>query len=484
MNKYSLVIKNGFIVDPINRRNDFYDIAVDTHGKISKVEKEISGAAEEIFDATGLIVSPGIIDCHMHASPEYGGASAHKMLAKAGVVTAIELGGPVQETIPLAVSKGCGLNIAFLNVVKPGETIGSPDPSTEQIEDLLEDSLHLGAIGFKILGGHFPLSPEGTRRVMDVSYDKGSYIAFHAGSLANGSNLNGFKEAVDLAKGKYLHLAHINSYCRGLIKDAEQEAEEALTILKENRNIHSESYLSRVNGLSGRCRNEVPESVGAQAALKIHGYPPTEKGLEEAIRNGHCLFNAEVGGEIRPVDAETGVRLWKSSNATGGMCSISFTMNPSTTRLRLACAKKDRREFVINAISTDGGGIPRNDQVEKGLALVRADALTLEEFVLKVSAAPAAMLGLPDKGHLGEGADADISVFSLKTLRPVLSVALGKIIMHEGLIFGHGTHVITTRHGQTKLESMNPLGLTVLDLKERPFLTRRLNTPQPQQTKS
>lgn len=309
MNKYRLVIKNGVVVDPVNGRNDFYDIAVDKHGKISKVEKEISGTADEIFDASGLVVSPGIIDCHMHASPEYGGSFAHKMLVKAGVITAIELGGPIQDTLPLAVSKGCGLNIAFLNVVKPGETIPTSNPSTREVEDLLERSLHSGAIGFKILGGHFPLTPEGTRRVMEVSYDRGSYMAFHAGTLANGSNLNGFKEAVDLAKGKYLHLAHINSYCRGLVKEAEQEAEEALSILTENRHIHSESYLSRFNGLSGRCHNGVPESVGAQAALKIHGYPPTEKGLEEAIQNGHCLFNAEVGGEIRPVDAQTGLQL-------------------------------------------------------------------------------------------------------------------------------------------------------------------------------
>jgi hypothetical protein len=400
------------------------------------------------------------------------------MLVKAGVITAIELGGPIQDTLPLAVSKGCGLNIAFLNVVKPGETIPTSNPSTREVEDLLERSLHSGAIGFKILGGHFPLTPEGTRRVMEVSYDRGSYMAFHAGTLANGSNLNGFKEAVDLAKGKYLHLAHINSYCRGLVKEAEQEAEEALSILTENRHIHSESYLSRFNGLSGRCHNGVPESVGAQAALKIHGYPPTEKGLEEAIQNGHCLFNAEVGGEIRPVDAQTGLQLWKSSNAAGGMCSISFRMNPSTTRLRLACAKTDRSEFVIDAISTDGGGIPRNDQVEKGLALVRADALSIEEFVIKVSAAPAAMLGLQDKGHLGEGADADISVFSLQTLRPILSVALGKIIMHEGLVFGHGTHVVTTGHGQAAVEGMNPLGITALDLADRPFLKKRIHPSQ------
>lgn len=472
MKKYRLILKNGLLVDPINNRIGSYDIAVDKQGIIARVETEISANADQIFDAKGLVVSPGIIDCHMHASSEFGGVFAHKMLAKAGVITAIELGGPLEDTIPIALQSGCGLNMAFMQVVRPGVTVEDTDPSYNQINKLLDNTLQEGGIGFKILGGHFPLSPEGTERTMAVTNDRGAYMAFHAGTLAQGSNLYGFKEAVELAKGKYLHLAHINSYCRGLVKTPEEEVEEALTVLKENRNIHAESYLARINGLSGRCSNGLPESIGAQTALKIKGYQPTKKGLEEAIRDGCCVFNAEIGGEIRPVDAETGVALWKSCKADQ-TCSISFTMNPPTARLRLASAKAKDGAFVINAISTDGGGIPRNDQVEKGLALVRADVLTLNEFVYKVTAAPAAMLGLSNKGHLGEGADGDISVFSLKKMKPVLSVNRGKIIMHNGLIFGKNTHIITTNQGQAALESLGCTDITTLDLNKRPFLAKR-----------
>ena len=65
--------------------------------------------------------------------------------------------------------------------------------------------------------------------------------------------------------------------------------------------------------------------------------------------------------------------------------------------------------------------------VEKGLALVDFEALSLNESVLKTSANPAAMLGLKNKGHLGIGADADVTVIdkSKKTFAVQLIFLLG-----------------------------------------------------------
>jgi dihydroorotase len=64
------LIKGGRLIDPANGRDGLFDLvidkrkvlAVEEQGKLS--EKERNGA--EIIDATGLIVSPGFIDMHVH----------------------------------------------------------------------------------------------------------------------------------------------------------------------------------------------------------------------------------------------------------------------------------------------------------------------------------------------------------------------------------------------------------------------------------
>ncbi len=51
-------------------------------------------------------------------------------------------------------------------------------------------------------------------------------------------------EAVKMADGYPMHLAHINAYCRGAIKDAMEETAIAIDLLKANPNIFCESYVS------------------------------------------------------------------------------------------------------------------------------------------------------------------------------------------------------------------------------------------------
>ncbi|MFH1201494.1 MAG: dihydroorotase [Candidatus Omnitrophota bacterium] len=60
-----LLIKNGHVVDPVNKLNEVRDILiVGTH--ISKVAGDIEDKADKIIDASGKIVMPGIIDMHVH----------------------------------------------------------------------------------------------------------------------------------------------------------------------------------------------------------------------------------------------------------------------------------------------------------------------------------------------------------------------------------------------------------------------------------
>jgi hypothetical protein len=421
--------------------------------------------AKELFDTTGLHVVPGIVDLHVHASTWLGGRFAHKMLARAGVTTALDMSGPVDSVLDIARDYGVGLNIACINYVRPGHTVADEDPGESELQNLLEKCLAQGAIGFKLLGGHYPLTPDATARAIAVANRYKAYIAFHAGSKKSGSNIEGFLEAVALAQGHSLHIAHVNSYCRGLIRPYMAEAEEAVAALIKSPNIRTESYLSPANGTSAKCSGGVPESLVTQKCLAIGGFTSSEAGMEEAILAGWAQINVEAGGQMILATGPDAVAYWrqKQTNAT-----VGFKVNPPEPRLRLATAKRSSGGFVVDCISTDGGGIPRNVLAEMGLALVKLQALTMQEFVIKASYNPARILGLANKGHFREGADADVTVLDLASQQPVMAIANGQVIMHKGFVCGRGGCIVTTAAGvgYVREKGLTPL---VVDLAHSGF---------------
>ena len=97
-----------------------------------------------------------------------------------------------------------------------------------------------------------------------------------------------------------LHVCHVNSYCRGVVEDAKDEADESLTVLESMRGqLNSEVYHAVQNGTSGRCDDEgnvvadVPRSC-----LKLGGYPATIEGVRQAILDGYGSVVAQKGGRV------------------------------------------------------------------------------------------------------------------------------------------------------------------------------------------
>ena len=60
-----LIIKNGRVIDPATGRNEVADVWLED-GFIKGVGQGITSANAQVFDATGLIVTPGFIDMHVH----------------------------------------------------------------------------------------------------------------------------------------------------------------------------------------------------------------------------------------------------------------------------------------------------------------------------------------------------------------------------------------------------------------------------------
>ena len=61
-----MLIKNGYIIDPASGRAEFADLQI-SDGKIFSIGQHLSvSPSEEIIDASGLTIAPGLIDTHVH----------------------------------------------------------------------------------------------------------------------------------------------------------------------------------------------------------------------------------------------------------------------------------------------------------------------------------------------------------------------------------------------------------------------------------
>ena len=59
------LIKNGRLVDPSQNLDAVLDLLIED-GKIKETAPHIDVDADEVYDATGLVVAPGFIDLHTH----------------------------------------------------------------------------------------------------------------------------------------------------------------------------------------------------------------------------------------------------------------------------------------------------------------------------------------------------------------------------------------------------------------------------------
>ena len=89
---FDLIIKNGTVI--LENEARVVDIAV-KGGKIAAIGQDL-GDAKEVRDASGLVVSPGMVDAHTHISEPgrshwEGYETGTRAAAKGGITTMIEM---------------------------------------------------------------------------------------------------------------------------------------------------------------------------------------------------------------------------------------------------------------------------------------------------------------------------------------------------------------------------------------------------------
>ena len=151
--RYDLLLKGGHVIDPANHLDAVMDVAV-SKDKIAAVEKDISSTeAGKVVDVSGLYVTPGLIDIHVHIG--HGGAPldwftpegrAHTrpygiptdIFLQAGVTTVVDAGSSGADTFLLEkeeiIDRSKVRVLAFLNIVANGmqgdleQTVDQMDP--------------------------------------------------------------------------------------------------------------------------------------------------------------------------------------------------------------------------------------------------------------------------------------------------------------------------------------------------------------------
>ncbi|MBC8453361.1 MAG: amidohydrolase family protein [Chloroflexi bacterium] len=452
MDHYDLLIHNGRVLDADSGRDQIADVAI-ANGKIERIDETIDPAnASDSMDATGQWVMPGMIDAHVHVAnaADLGRIRGLglQMVAAAGATTVIDLGGSMDALTAGIAARGSGVNVGSLGYLKPGETVPEGRLSPDMILEIIGTALEAGSIGIKLWGGYYPFTPDETSRFISTANDLGAYVAYHVGTTETGSRLDGLREVPSLlgSSGR-VHVAHINAYCRGSILTVEEEIQEALQIIDSLRDqVVSEVHLARPNFTLGKCDedgNVLADVVGN--CLRLRNYAPTDEGIREALRDGYASTVEETRKGLVLVTGERGVELFDAGNTDVPM---SFPVNGAASAFQLTAAKNPNNEFIIDAIGSDAGALPRNVNIEQAMRMVKFGGLEPLEMVQKLSLNPAKMIGLSSKGRLAEGFDADITIIDPEAGRASQSFVAGELIMLAGRVVGSSGTILTTERGE------------------------------------
>lgn len=424
-----ILIKNGLLVDPANKREGEFDVLLSA-GKVAKVSKNVKDRADEIINAKNKIISPGLIDMHVHAR---------------------DLGQSAKETIKTASQAAAlgGITTCLLmpNTVPPADSPGIIKLTVGKIKsDAVVNMYPAGGAGLAL--GSMTLAPL-------AQLEKAGAIAFtNDGKPFSSSSF--LKKVLQQAKRLGLPVL---SHC----EDLDLSAGGAM----------NEGKISRRLNLPG-----IPAgSEFAQVAREIliaHGVGVPLHFMHMSAKESIELIRWGKDYGIK-ITCETAPHYFSVTDSAVLAFKANAKVNPPLKEKEdVEAVIKGLRDGTIDCIATDHAPHARSDKSGKfvrcanGLVgletclpliftkLVLAKKLKLKDALAKMTINPARILNLKNKGHLSAGADADIVIidphqtqvvdpdkfaskgrntpFAGIKLRgwPVTTIVGGRVVMREG----------------------------------------------------
>ncbi len=407
----SLLVSGGRVVDPANRLDAIADVLI-LNGKISAVGATAAAAAPPDtprFDATGLVVSPGLIDLHAHLREP--GQSAKETIA----------------TGTAAAARGGFTSIVCMPNTSPAiDNAGTVALIRERAQRESKINVFVaGAITRNIAGEE--LAPIGSLKAAGV-------IAItDDGHCVQNNEL--MRHALDYARMFDLpvmdHCQDYSIVTDGVMHEGYWSAALGLRgwpAAGEELIVSRNIVLAELTGTHVHCQHlSSAGSVRLLREAKKRGVPisgeicPHHFTLTDTVMAGSDKFWATDGKDILPGAGER--PRWPSYDT-------NFKMNPP---LRSASDREALIEGLVDGtVEIIGSDHAPHCNFEKEaefdyapfgitgfetelalslMALYHTRKLSLTDLIAKFTVAPARLLRLKDKGSLRAGADGDVTIF-------------------------------------------------------------------------
>lgn len=378
-----MIIKNGLLIDPVKEMTYVADLRI-SDGKIAEIAENIEASGnEEIIDASGKCVAPGLIDGHVHfRDPGFtykedihtGALSA----AAGGFTTVICMANtkPVVDNVEiLKYVLDTGKN-EKINVLQAGAvSVGFKGEEMTNFEELLAN----GATGLTDDG--IPLKDENfVRRAMEKAKELDVVLSFHEEDPAFITN-NGVN------RGKASEFFGIGG--------SPEEAE--ISLVKRDCELAKEigAKINVQHISSGKAVDLVRQAKAAGANVYAEATPHHFTLTEEA-----CIKHGTLAKMNPPLRTEED-RLAIIKGLQDGTIDMIATDHAPHSAEEKAKPITDAPSGIIGLETSLALGIT---------TLVKPGHLSLVELIKKMSLNPAVIYGL-DKGTLNIGKDADLVIF-------------------------------------------------------------------------
>ena len=484
---YDIILRNGRIIDGTGAKPYLADVAI-RNGFIQRIGSLTTAKATADLDVDGLIVAPGFINLHSHATP-IGVRTAANMLTQ-GVTTEIinadgggstDIASALKEfsTNPIAVNLGAyiGFNSAWGSVMGRADRRPSGD-EIQKMRDLLTANLKQGAwgvsAGLDYKPAYFARTAE-VIAVMKAATPWRTNFPNHDRLTPESkySSLAGHAETIEIGQKSGVMPVITHMKVQGFEQGSAAKAVAAMQAGSAVADVYP--YLAGQTGLGALFVPAWAVEGSREDMLKRFSDPALRpriaKEIEEAIR-ARVLTpdNIDIPSKQRKF---TDYMSEMNAGAGETMIRILEKEQPSAIlKFGLEADLIELMRFPGTAISCDCGA----SEVYAGMHpryfgtfprvlghyVREAKALTLEDAVRKMTGLPASIIGMVDRGFLAVGMAADITIFDPNTVidhatyeQPTLAsdgirhvLVNGKFELLDGVVTGE-------KSGRTLLRTAN-----------------------------